>query len=189
MLLELRREGFAPDTRRVESEEEMRAALESGQWDIILSDYTLPQFGAVAALELAKAVAPDVPFLIVSGAIGEEVAVQAMRAGASDYVLKSSLARLGPAVRRELREAENRSARRRAEQAAYRLAAIVESSSDAIIATTMEGVITSWSPGAEHLYGYPAAEALGKHIGFILAARQRQADVPEDHGDMARRLS
>ena len=188
MVLELRRGGFAPSWQRVETAEEMRAALDAGTWDVILSDYSLPHFGAGAALELVREVAPDVPFLVVSGAIGEEVAVEAMRAGANDYFLKSSLTRLGPAVRRELRETENRWARRRAEQTAYRLAAVVESSSDAIIATALEGVITSWNPGAERLYGYAEAEALGKDISLLVPATQRESDVPEDHADMTRRL-
>jgi PAS domain S-box-containing protein len=176
MLLELQREGYAPAARRVESAQEMRAALAENPWDVILSDYTLPQFGAVAALGLAKEVAPDVPFVVVSGTVGEAVAVGAMRAGASDYVLKQTLARLGPAVRRELREAENRRGRRRAEQQAYRLAAIVQSSEDAIIAKTLDGIITDWNPGAERLYGYAAAEVVGRPIS-VLVPPDRQEEL------------
>lgn len=168
LLFELRRGGYAPTWERVETPEEMRTALERHAWDIILSDYTLPQFSAQAALTLAIEVAPDVPFVVVSGTIGEEVAVETMRAGASDYVLKRSLTRLGPAVQRELREAANRRERRRAEQAAYRLAAIVQSSDDAVIGKTLDGIITDWNPGAERLYGYAAAEVVGKHIGVLV---------------------
>src|SRR5438128_1813881 len=116
LLLGLQRGGFAPTWLRVETPEEMRAALASQPFDIILSDYTLPQFSALAALALAKEVASGVPFVVVSGTIGEDLAVETMRAGANDYVLKRTLARLGPAVRRELREAENRKQRKRAEQ-------------------------------------------------------------------------
>jgi PAS domain S-box-containing protein len=168
LLFHLRREGFAPDWRRVETAGEMHAALTDGSWDVILSDYTLPEFGALAALVVAREVAPDVPFIVVSGTVGEDLAVAAMRAGASDYVLKRSLTRLGPAVVRELREAGNRRERRRAEREVFRLAAIVQSTDDAIIGKTLDGVITDWNPGAERLYGYAAAEVVGRHISFLV---------------------
>jgi len=97
---------------RVDTPDRMRECLKAKSWDIVLSDWSMPHFGALAALKLLREAAPDVPFIIVSGTIGEETAVEAMRAGAQDYVLKDKLGRLPMAVQRELRE---RAARREAE--------------------------------------------------------------------------
>ena len=102
---------------RVEDEAEMRAALDKGPWDIVLSDWSLPRFSGLGALAVARQVDRDLPFILVSGTIGEDTAVEAMRAGANDYVLKDKLTRLIPAVERELRDAEDRRRRRRAEEA------------------------------------------------------------------------
>ena len=165
---ELRRVGYDLSWVRAENATEMRAALESGVWDVILADFTLSQFGAVAALELARELGRDVPLVVVSGTSGEEAAVAAMRAGASDFILKQRLDLLGPAVERELRNGPGRVSRWQAEQAARELAAIVQSSDDAITGRTVDGVITSWNPGAERLYGYSAAEAIGKSIGLLI---------------------
>jgi diguanylate cyclase (GGDEF)-like protein/PAS domain S-box-containing protein len=107
---ELRRAGYELVTRRVVTAREMSAALDGGAADVIICDFTLPQFSAPAALELVKARGLDVPFIVVSGSIGDETAVEIMRAGAHDYVMKENLARLGLAVKRELREAAARAA-------------------------------------------------------------------------------
>jgi len=117
ILRELHRAGYDPQGERVETRRAMAAALDGGQWDIILCDYSLPHFSAPAALETLKETGLDLPFIIVSGAIGEDTAVEMMRAGAHDYVMKGHLARLAPAIGRELAEAEQRRKRRRAEQA------------------------------------------------------------------------
>jgi signal transduction histidine kinase len=113
---ELRRAGFAPETHRVETADEMARSLAEPGWDIVISDYRLPTFSGMAALGLLQGGGLDLPFIMVSGKIGEELAVEAMRAGANDCVMKDNLARLGPAVRRELEQAEERRARRRAEE-------------------------------------------------------------------------
>ena len=105
LLRELRRCGYDPDFERVEMAPAMLAALDSGTWDIVISDYVMPRFGGLDALRLMRERGIDLPFIIVSGRIGEDVAVGAMKAGAHDYLVKGSLARLGPAVERELREA------------------------------------------------------------------------------------
>jgi two-component system, cell cycle sensor histidine kinase and response regulator CckA len=117
LLRELRRGGYALDHVRVETAAEMQAALDRQTWDIVIADYTLPRFSAPAALELLQHQQQDLPFIIVSGTIGEEAAVAAMRAGAHDYLLKDNLVRLVPAVARELREAQERQKRLDAEQA------------------------------------------------------------------------
>jgi signal transduction histidine kinase len=108
----LERGGFRPETRRVDTHQAMEEALAQGTWDLILADHFMPEFSAPEALALVKARGLDIPFIIVSGHIEEETAVSAMRAGAHDYVMKDRLARLVPAVERELREAEVRRARK-----------------------------------------------------------------------------
>jgi PAS domain S-box-containing protein len=116
-LRELRRGGYTVQYLRVETPEELQAALDRECWDIVIADYTLPLFSAPAALKLIQQQQQDLPFIIVSGTIGEETAVDAMRAGAHDYIIKGNLARLVPAVERELREFEERKKRHQAEQA------------------------------------------------------------------------
>ena len=113
----LRQGGYQPSFQRVDTAEALRVALKAQPWDIILSDYNMPTFSAPEALSIAQESGLDLPFIIISGGIGEDVAVAAMKAGANDYLMKGALARLAPAVERELREAEIRAARRRAEEA------------------------------------------------------------------------
>jgi signal transduction histidine kinase len=104
VLMELRRAGYLPDVRRVDSGPAFVAALEEGDWDAIVSDHTIPGYGGLDALAHLRASGHDIPFILVSGTIGEAVAVEAMRAGAQDYVLKQDLTRLPVAIARELRE-------------------------------------------------------------------------------------
>jgi signal transduction histidine kinase len=116
VLRALRTAGFAPQHRRVETPEDLSAALDEGGWEIVISDYHLPSFNAPDALEVVKEKGLDVPFIIVSGLIGEETAVESMRAGASDFLLKNSLTRLAAAVQRELRTARDRRVQREEER-------------------------------------------------------------------------
>jgi signal transduction histidine kinase len=113
----LERGHFALSHRRVDTATGLETALDEGQWDVVIADYALPQFSGLAALEIVKTRAPDLPFIVVSGAIGEETAVALMRAGAHDYVMKSALGRLVPAITREMKDAETRRARRESEHA------------------------------------------------------------------------
>ena len=131
MARELRRYGFEPTAERVETADSMTAALDRQKWDLILADYRLPHFSGPQALAIIKNRGLDVPFILVSGTVGEEKAVAAMKSGASDFVLKGSLLRLGAAVERELREAEGRRQRRRAEAALTLLADISKLLTDA----------------------------------------------------------
>lgn len=114
---QLEKGGFAVDFQRVESEEALRAALGQQDWDIVLSDFSLPDFDANGALAVLREYSKDLPFIVVSGTIGEDIAIALMRAGASDYLMKNNLERLASAVRRELQNAEIRRARRLAEAA------------------------------------------------------------------------
>jgi signal transduction histidine kinase len=115
--LALQRGGYSVDCECVHTPEALEAALRHRQWDIVISDYVMPRFNGIDALKLLQSQRIDIPFIIVSGHIGEELAVAAMKAGADDYVMKDRLARLVPAVARELREAESRRARRASEEA------------------------------------------------------------------------
>lgn len=116
ILRKLREAEYKVTHQRVQSHDDMRRALESKTWDIVLSDYVMPQFSGLLALDLVHEMGLDIPFIVISGQIGEDVAVEAMRAGASDYLMKGNLKRLGSAIARELVEAENRRERRRAER-------------------------------------------------------------------------
>ncbi|HEX6099541.1 MAG TPA: diguanylate cyclase [Thermoanaerobaculia bacterium] len=115
LLLELKRGGFEPEVTRVETRDEFEEALYANEWDAIISDYHLPRFSAPEALDRFRLSGLDVPFIVVSGAIGEETAAELMRAGAHDYLLKHRLTRLAVAVDRELAQAASRRAKRRAE--------------------------------------------------------------------------
>ena len=124
--IELRRAGYNLVCHRVETPEALTAALERQNWDLIIADYRLPRFDGLAALALVEEKGLDLPFIIVSGFITEDTAVAAMKAGAHDYVMKDKLARLGPAVERELREATVRREHRCAEEALRRVYAELE---------------------------------------------------------------
>ncbi len=119
---ELQRGGYDPVWRRVDTQKALRDALVQETWDILLVDYSLPSFNALHALEILKEMRLDLPFIIVSGNIGEQIAVEAMRAGAHDYLMKDNLARLLPAVERELLQAQERRERHLAEETVHRLA-------------------------------------------------------------------
>jgi diguanylate cyclase (GGDEF)-like protein/PAS domain S-box-containing protein len=112
----LRGGGFEPTSRRVQTAAELEAALAEERWDAVISDFNMPGFTGMDALRILRSTGLDIPFILISGTIGEETAVQAMKAGASDYVMKKSLARLAPALERELKESQMRAAHRQAER-------------------------------------------------------------------------
>jgi signal transduction histidine kinase len=114
---ELRRGGYEPTYERVETADAVKAALLRPGWDLVLSDYALPRLNGLEVLRLVQETGLDLPFILISGTIGEDVAVECMKAGAHDYLLKDSLARLVPAVQRELRDVADRRRRRQAERA------------------------------------------------------------------------
>lgn len=115
VLRELSRSGFAVAPERVETPEALTAALERQHWDVAIADYTMPRFNGTAALTLVRKYDSEMPFIFVSGTIGDDAAVTAMRTGAHDYIMKGNLKRLAPAVERELRDAVGRRAQKRAE--------------------------------------------------------------------------
>jgi len=171
---ELRRAGYDPVHRRVETAEAMSAFLKEQEWDLVIADYVLPKFSGLDALAVLRDSGLDLPFIIISGKIGEETAVEAMKAGVHDYFMKDNLTRLGPAIQRELKEAAVRRERKLAEESLRVQAQIIDQIHDSVVSTDLDGHVTSWNKGAERLFGYSAKEALGKHISFL---------YPEDQHD------
>jgi two-component system, NarL family, sensor histidine kinase UhpB len=155
----LMRAGLTCTVERVETAHDFRRGLESGP-DLILCDFKLPQFDGLAALEIANAQAPDVPFIFVSGAIGEERAIEALKSGATDYVLKSNLARLVPAVARALKDHDER---RIARQTERHFRDLVEASQDWIWEIDVDGRYVFSSSSARTILGWTDAEILGAH--------------------------
>lgn len=116
LMRHLKKSGYEVYWERVDSGEAMKSALAEKEWDIIISDYQMPYLTGLTALEILKESGLDIPFIVISGTIGEEIAIQAMIAGVNDYLMKDNLGRLVPAIERELQEAANRKARRQAEK-------------------------------------------------------------------------
>ncbi|MFO0617484.1 MAG: response regulator [Polyangiaceae bacterium] len=161
---ELRKTGRMIEFERVETADAMRAALGRRAWDLVISDWSMPSFTAPAALGLVKERQLDVPFIIVSGKIGEDMAVAAMRAGAHDYVLKDQLGRLVPAVERELRECSERHGRRKAEDALLesqaRFRRLSESGIIGIVVADLEGGILEANDAYLQMIGYSREELI-----------------------------
>ena len=175
---ELKRGGFDPVFERVETAASMQAALEVHEWDLIICDYSMPHFSGPEALVLHQQRAVDIPFISVSGAVGEETVAEMIKTGAHDYVMKGNLGRLVPAVKRELRAALERRDRRQNEALSAYLASIVQFCDDAIIGKTLDGTVVSWNPGAERLYGYSAAEMVGRSISTLIPS-YRPEELPD----------
>ena len=173
---ELRRAGLDPRWERVEDESGFRARLDPSL-DLILADYNLPQFDARRALAILKESRMDIPFIIVSGSIGDKAAVESMRSGASDYIFKDNLSRLAAAARRELEAADRRKAEARARaESAARLSAIIGSAPDAVVSMDEGGRILGWNPQAELMFGWTAQEAVGRLlVETIIPPALRQA--------------
>jgi len=157
LIREITRGGFDVRNERVETPEAMADALISEGWDLIISDYILPRFSGLAALRLFQQKGFDLPFIIVSGKIGEDIAVRAMKAGAHDYILKNNLSRLVPAINRELREAAMRRERKRAEEAVRqseeRFRALFENAPMGIV-IKRHGRIILANQAYIHMFGY-----------------------------------
>ncbi|MCD4790065.1 MAG: PAS domain S-box protein [Bacteroidales bacterium] len=153
MVKELKKEGFIFEWERVETKKSFKKAL-AKKPDIILSDYNLPSFDGMTAIRLQQQTAPDIPLILVSGTIGEELAVECMKAGAIDYVLKDKLSRLGPVIKRAIKEAEEHIKRKQAEEEIVKLSKIVETTPEAIIITDIQGKIEYVNPGLLAMSGF-----------------------------------
>jgi signal transduction histidine kinase len=161
LLRELQQAGYQPTYERVDTPAAMSSALDRHAWDLVIGDYSMPAFSGPAALALLRARDPDTPFIFVSGTIGEDVAVEAMKAGAQDFLTKGNLRRLIPAIQRELRDTEVRRERRRAQTALLERARLAELTSEVGSALTRGGSLR------ETLQ--LCAEALVRHLDVALA--------------------
>src|SRR6266436_5304656 len=161
LLRELQQAGYQPTYERVDTPAAMTSALDRHAWDLVIGDYSMPAFSGPAALALLRARDPDTPFIFVSGTIGEDVAVEAMKAGAQDFLTKGNRRRLIPAIQRELRDAEVRRERRRAQTALLERARLAELTSD------VGGALTRGGSLRETLQ--LCAEALVRHLDVALA--------------------
>jgi two-component system cell cycle sensor histidine kinase/response regulator CckA len=165
---ELERARIPFSSRRVDSREAFLRELEEFGPDVILSDYTLPRFDGMAALSLARERAPSIPFLIVTGSVNEETAVGCMKAGATDYLLKSNLARIGPAIQaaleRERAHAEKIQAQSALAASEKRFRSLVQNSSDLVTILAPDGTILYASDSAERIVGYSPASLVGTSL-------------------------
>ncbi len=157
--------GIVCQITRVENRADFAQALQQGEYHIILADYRLPAYDGVSALHLAQELRPELPFLFVSGTLGEDAAIDSFTQGATDYVLKQKLSRLVPAVERALREAENQQERQRAEEA-LRLASVynrnlIETSLDPLVTIGPDGRITDVNAATEAVTGHTRQELIG----------------------------
>src|SRR6266513_916719 len=179
MLRALKAGGFDPVHERVETPAALRSALEGGTWDVVLSDYYLPELEAPAALALVRERAPDTPFLVVSGSMGEDTAVAAMKSGAVDYIMKDRLQRLAPAVERAIEDAAVRRDRRRLEQqllASQRLEAVGRHAGG--VAHDFNNVLTAVLGSTELLIlDPPPGVAKREELEIILEAATRAQDM------------
>jgi two-component system, cell cycle sensor histidine kinase and response regulator CckA len=171
-IAELEEAGYLCEWERVETRADFLACLETPDYDLILADYSLPTFDGLAALRLVLELDLDLPFVLVSGTLGEEWAIESLKAGATDYVMKTRLSRLGPVVKRALREKEEQRRLKQAEVEIARLATVVEQSPVTIVITDLEGDIVYANPDFETSTGYPVAEALGQNPRFLRSDRQ-----------------
>ena len=195
LLRELRKAGYTPEHRRVASPAELQDALENNVWDIVITDHNLPDFGSEAAIQQVKQTHLDLPIIIVSGSIGEEVAVAAMKSGAHDYIMKGNLSRLVPAIERELREAHNRHEHRDAQETILHLAyhdALTGLYNRAEFETRLTQALESASNDSQHALfyldmdqfkivndtcGHVAGDELLKQIAILLQGPVRESDT------------
>ena len=171
LVRELRRHGYAPEAVRVDAAAAMRAALQRQAWDVVIADHALPGFSSQAAWRVLQESGLDLPFIIVSETTGEEAAVMAMKAGAHDYVLKNHLTRLGPAVERELQEAEGRRHHKQVQFELKKLSSAVQQTTNCVLMADRNGVIEYVNPAFERTTGYAREEVIGKTPRLLKSGR------------------
>ncbi|MEO6666782.1 MAG: PAS domain S-box protein, partial [Nitrospiria bacterium] len=179
VLCELRYAGYDPQHVRVDGADALRAVLDQSAWDIVICDYSMPRFSMQEAMELLRLRGLDVPFIVVSGQIGEETAVAAMKAGANDYVMKGNLPRLGPAVRREVREARARQdrllANRALRESEEQFRELLEAEPDVVVIADAAGKIMLVNSHVEAVLGYSREELVGRPVELLVPESSRDA--------------
>ena len=176
LVRELKRGGFDPIFERVDTPEAMAAALERQTWDIVIADYVMPHFSGLNALKLLQKSGRDIPFIIVSGSIGEDTAVAAMKAGANDYLMKNKLARLVPAIEQELRQV---GVRRKFAESEKRYREVVENATEIIYTVDEKGNFTYANPTGLKVTGYSLQELRELNYADLVAPdyRERVMDI------------
>ncbi len=168
--------------KRVETREDFVKAIDDFKPTVVLLDYNLPSFDGISALDIARQKCLHIPAIFVSGAIGEERAVETLKRGAADYIMKDRLLRLVPALNRAIHEYEEKEILKQTEETLKeneeKFRTITETATDAIICLKSPGVINLWNKKAEEMFGYPAAEALGRDMHALI--------VPERYHEKAR---
>ena len=194
LAIELARIGRAVAIERVDGEEQLREALARKACDLVIADWSSAKLSALAALAVLAQAGLDMPFIVLSGTGGEEHAGDAMRAGAHDYLVKGQLARLGPAVQRELRAHESRVAKQSTERelsehrgvsifsdlterklAEERKVAVFDAALDAVLAMDHMGKVTEFNPSAEHMFGYARSEVIGRPLADVIVPPSMRA--------------
>ena len=191
-LAQLERADYAVEAQVVYNEADFVAQIEARRFDVILADFVMPTFSGIEALTIASERAPDTPFIFVSGLLGEEHAVEMLKRGATDYVLKQRLQRLPAVVRRALRESTERQQRIAVERVLretethFRL--LIDALKDyAVITLDPEGRIRTWNAASERILGYPAQDVVGQSASVFLSPEDRDAGAFEDELATARR--
>jgi len=181
MLRELRKGGYEPDYERVDTEAAMMNALQSREWDVIICDFNMPTFRGDHALSLLKENGLDMPFILLSGTIGEETAVDMMKAGAHDYIMKNNLTRLVPAIQRELREAKNRQEKREAQaalqQSEEKYRTILQSMHDLVFVIDKHDCYSQCYTSSEELLFVSPKEFMGRHVSAVLPPSEAERFV------------
>ena len=159
----------------IDTELQLESAFENQEWDFVICDYSLPQFNALAALKIIQTKKFEIPFIVVSGTVGEETAVGLMKAGVHDYIMKDNLARLVPVFNRELLEAGIRREHKRAAEKITIQAHIMDLIGQSVIMVDNHNIITYWNKASETLYGWSAEEAIGKDLSEIMTHHNLQS--------------
>ena len=172
IMCELKRNGCEVVSERVDTQRAMIDALDRQEWDVIVADYSIPQFDALKAFKLIQERNEDLPLILVSGTIGEDIAVEAMKVGVHDYIMKDNLDRLGHAVERALQEAQRRHHIKRVEVHLRKLSRAVEHSPSSIVVTDRSGKIEYVNPKFTRITGYKAEEAIGQNPRIMQSGKQ-----------------
>jgi len=172
LLSELRKGGFVPEYCCVDTAENMQEALARKSWDVIVSEYSTPHFDVISALDVVKRNNIDIPLIVFSTNVGEEIAVMAMKAGAHDYIIKDNFARLIQAIEREIKEVNLRSHNSRSEREMRKLTSAIEQTTDAVMICNAQGIIEYVNSGFVRMTGYSKDEVLGNSPRILKSGKQ-----------------